>query len=377
MTNNQPSAIVVGAGIVGLATARALSLKGFKVTIIERTEQAVGASIRNFGMLWPIGQPDGLLYNRALRSKAIWKDIADSVGLWYDEVGSLHVAHHQDEWQVLQELYEDFKQNGRPVILLDKNKILETYSGVNGHGLIGGLYSGTEMIVDPRVAIATVAKYLEEYLDVQFVWGKAVTNVISGKVWMGNETLEADVVCICSGADFETLYPQQFQQLAITKCKLQMMRFATNTPNNRMGVSLCGGLSLIHYNSFKVAASLPQLKARYEAEMSDYLRWGIHVMVSQNDRGELTVGDSHEYGLTFDPFDKTFINGMVMHYLNEFAVTDDWQLIQSWHGIYPKMTNGDTNVFLQPDKDVYIINGLGGAGMTLSFGFAEECVNTI
>ncbi|MFX5991191.1 hypothetical protein ABTF02_18415, partial [Acinetobacter baumannii] len=66
-------------------------------------------------MLWPIGQPDGKLYDRALRSKSIWKDSADSIGLWYDEVGSLHLAHHQDEWQVLQELYESFKQNGRPV----------------------------------------------------------------------------------------------------------------------------------------------------------------------------------------------------------------------------------------------------------------------
>lgn len=376
MTNNQ-SAIVVGAGIVGLATARALSLKGFKVTIVERTQQAVGASIRNFGMLWPIGQPDGQLYNRALRSKAIWKDIADSVGLWYDEVGSLHVAHRQDEWQVLQELYDNFKQSGRPVSLLDKSTILEKYNGVNGNGLLGGLYSATETIVDPRVAIATVAKYLEEFLDVQFIWGKAVTNVATGKVWMTDETLQADVVCICSGADFETLYPQKFQQLAITKCKLQMMRFATDAPSNKIGVSLCGGLSLIHYNSFKVAASLQQLKDRYEAEMSDYLKWGIHVMVSQNDRGELTVGDSHEYGLTFDPFDKTFINTMVMDYLKQFAVTDNWQLIQSWHGIYPKMTNGDTDVFLQPDTDVYIINGLGGAGMTLSFGFAEECVNSI
>jgi glycine/D-amino acid oxidase-like deaminating enzyme len=55
----------------------------------------------------------------------------------------------------------------------------------------------------------------------------------------------------------------------------------------------------------------------------------------------------------------------------------DWQLIQSWHGIYPKMTNGESDVFLQPNQGVFIINGLGGAGMTLSFGFAEECVGTI
>jgi len=108
--------------------------------------------------------------------------------------------------------------------------------------------------------------------------------------------------------------------------------------------------------------------------MSDYLKWGIHVMVSQNDKLELTVGDSHEYGLTFDPFDKVFINELVLKYLKQFAVTDDWKLIQSWHGIYPKMTDGATDVFLQPDPGVYILNGMGGAGMTLSFGFAEECV---
>ena len=115
---SQQTAIVVGAGIVGLATARALSLKGYQVTVIERNLKAVGASVRNFGMVWPIGQPDGILYDRAIRSKQIWKEIADSIGLWYDEVGSLHLAYHDDEWEVLQELHASFSQNGRPVKLM-------------------------------------------------------------------------------------------------------------------------------------------------------------------------------------------------------------------------------------------------------------------
>ena len=73
------TAIVVGAGIVGLATARALALKGCNVTVIEKSTKAEGASVRNFGMLWPVGQPDGVLYNRAIRSKNIWKEMMPTI----------------------------------------------------------------------------------------------------------------------------------------------------------------------------------------------------------------------------------------------------------------------------------------------------------
>jgi FAD dependent oxidoreductase TIGR03364 len=369
-------AIVVGAGIVGLATARALALKEYSVTVIERTNKAVGASIRNFGMLWPIGQPDGKLYQRAIRSRNIWKEIAEKSGIWYEEAGSLHLAHHADEWQVLQELQEKFSSSGRPVQLLDKDTIDDKFNYVNTNGLLGGLYSDTEMIIDPREGIAKVPVYLNELHKVQFIWGKTVTIVDPGIVWVEGEMLHADIICVCSGADFETLFPAEFAALEITKCKLQMMRFAEPT-GNRINTSLCGGLSLMHYNSFKAAPSLEKLKKRYENEMKQYLDYGIHVMVSQNGSGEFTVGDSHEYANTFDPFDKAFINEMIMDYLKTFAICNNWQLVQSWHGIYPKMINGDTDVFLNPLPGVYIINGLGGAGMTMSFGFAEECINSI
>ena len=35
---NNKSAIVVGAGILGLATARALAQKGYQVTVIEKSQ---------------------------------------------------------------------------------------------------------------------------------------------------------------------------------------------------------------------------------------------------------------------------------------------------------------------------------------------------
>ena len=100
-------------------------------------------------------------------------------------------------------------------------------------------------------------------------------------------------------------------------------------------------------------------------------------MVSQNDDGELIVGDTHEYGLTFDPFDRAHLNKYVLDYLATFMHISDWKLTQTWNGIYPKMTDGKTEVFLNPLKDVYAINGVGGAGMTLSFGLAEELIQSI
>ena len=371
------SAIVVGAGIVGLATARALSLKGYKVKVIERSERAVGASIRNFGMLWPIGQPDGELYERAIRSKMIWKEIADSIGLWYDECGSLHVANNPDEWLVLQELEAAFSGSKRPVQLLTKQVIENRFNGLQTQKLIGGLYSPTETIVDPRVAVGAVAGYLAEYLGVDFIWGKNISEVAPGKVVCGKEIFPADLVVICSGADFEVLYPEVFASLSITKCKLQMMRFQPSAMAPRVGTSVCGGLSLIHYHSFKAAASLEALRKRYEATLPEYLKWGIHVMISQNEIAVLTVGDSHEYGGTFDPFDKSFINQFILDYLKEFMQCENWQLGQSWNGTYPKMTDGKTEIFLEVEPGVYILNGVGGAGMTLSFGLAEEKIDTL
>lgn len=152
-----------------------------------------------------------------------------------------------------------------------------------------------------------------------------------------------------------------------------MMRMAAQPNNEGIGPALCGGLSLVHYRSF-AAADLSSLKKFFEKEYPEYLKWGIHVMVAQNEAGELTVGDSHEYGMTHDPFDKHFINQMILDYLKKFARFKDEAILETWNGIYPKLINGESELILQPEEGVTIINCLSGAGMTLSFGLCEEVI---
>lgn len=370
------SAIVIGAGIVGLAMARALSAKGYRVRVFERSSRAVGASIRNFGMVWPVGQ-SGHLYERALRSREIWKEAGSTGAFWHEQAGSLHLAYHEDEWQVLQELYESFRKV-RPVQLLTPSQVSNMSEAVVENGLLGGLHSSDELIVDPREAIASLPGWLTEKFEVEFSWNKCVSYISDNKVYVGNdEEHEADLIAVCSGADFETLYPEAFSKYPLTRCKLQMMRFRSQPDAWRIGPALCGGLSLIHYKSFMAAASLPELKERYQREMPAYLHWGIHVMVSQNGYGELTVGDSHEYGSVHDPFDREFINRMIIDYLKTFARFKDWTISETWNGIYPKLTDGQADLSFSPEPGVIVVNGLGGAGMTLSFGLAEAITSDL
>ncbi len=369
-------ASIIGAGIVGLAMARALAIRGYKVTVFERGEKAVGASIRNFGMIWPIGQPKGALLERAMLSRSIWKEICTEAKIWHSETGSLHVVNHEDEMQVIEEFY-GINYNDRRCSVLSAAQTLKESPAVNPTNLKGSLWSESEMIVDPREAIATLPNYLNQKYGVAFHFNTAISHISYPNVYSGKQAWQADEIYVCSGADFETLYPEIFAAAPLTKTKLQMMRTSVYDKEWNIGPSLCGGLTLIHYAAFSQLTSLAALRTRYEADYADYLKWGIHVLVSQNGLGEVTLGDSHEYGLTFDPFDKAFINDKVLAYLNTFAQFPHLNIAQTWHGIYPKLKNGGTEYLHQPESGITIINGLGGAGMTLSFGLCEEwCRNT-
>lgn len=364
---------VVGGGIVGLAFAYAHARRGRKVVLFERTDFAIGASVRNFGLLWPIGQAFGPAHDRALLSREIWVDVIEKTKLWSNETGSLHLAYHQDELTVLKEYLELAGLDNPGRQLLSASVTLKFSPAVKREGLLGSVVSQTEINIDPRQAVRTIPEFLRETHGVETVFGAQVQSVSLPKIVTTQGTWEIDEVVICSGSDFLTLYPEVFRDSGMTVCKLQMMRTASQKGWN-LGPSLCAGLTLGHYDCFKKCASLKPLLERYKQEMPFYVEHGIHVLLSQTALGELTIGDSHHYGSTLEPFDRADVNDAIMAYLKTFAQAPSFEIAERWNGAYAKLP-GRTEFVTSPAPGVTIATGLGGAGMTLSFGLAEEVVS--
>ena len=103
----------------------------------------------------------------------------------------------------------------------------------------------------------------------------------------------------------------------------------------------------------------------------EFDRWGIHALVSQTADGALTLGDSHEYGLHVDIFNKQEIDDRILSYTKHFLRAPDLTIAERWYGVYAKHPEKPL-VVMSPADGVRIVTSPGGSGMTLSFGVAEQ-----
>src|SRR5262249_5680570 len=227
-------------------------------------ERAQGASIRNFGMIWPIGQPAVERLQLALRSRDIWKGVIDEAGLEVASAGSLHLAYQDDESAVIQEFAESSARHRYSCLWWSQDQVLERCRGVRKEGLIGGLWSDTELVVDPRAVVGSLPRFLSERYGVQIRMGSPVLSIELPFVHTAKETWEVERVVVCSGDDFHALYPGVFASSGMIKCKLQMMRTGPQPNGWRLGAALAGGLTLRFYPSFRICSSLPRFQRRIE-----------------------------------------------------------------------------------------------------------------
>ena len=155
-----------------------------------------------------------------------------------------------------------------------------------------------------------------------------------------------------------------------------MLRTVPQPDNWQLGPALAFGLSFTHYPTFQICPSLPALRERIAGETPELVKHGIHVMVSQTSQGELTLGDSHEYGLAVDIFDKSEIDRLILDYAAEYLRVPTLALSQTWHGVYAKHHEKPYAIHA-PHPRTRVVTVTSGIGMTMSFGLAEQVLQEI
>ena len=310
---------VVGAGIVGLAHAYTLAQRGRKVIVFERRPRPQGASVRNFGMLWPIGQPAGPLRELAMRSRAIWLDVLAKAGAWHEKVGSLHLAYADDEARVLGEFHDESRSTGFECELIAPSEALARSKYLRPDGLQLALWSPNETCVDPRATSAALVEMLRDR-D-----GRDLRDADAGHGMRRRRESppvpgpgKPNACGSAPATSVQALFPRQLEALGLVRCKLQMMRTqplgdsAGTHAGGRTDVAALCGLSQVSVASGAAAAVGNRVS---RAPALRHSRHGCRRM----GLGELTIGDSHEYGDDITPFDNVIDRPADPRVLEEFS----------------------------------------------------------
>lgn len=362
---------IVGGGILGIANAWAAAKRGLRVTLFERSLQAKGASVRNFGAIWPIGQPAGPLYEIAMESRTLWIEAAQEADCWLNPCGSLHLAFRDEERAVIQEFLNSPFGRESGAQWISSAETMKRSPASRNDGLLGALDSPNELAVDPRQMTVRLPRWLQDRRQVEICYGAPVVRVTANELYVATgRRHRADRIVVCGGHETRQLYPDWFAQQQLYECKLQMMRTAPQPKGWRIGPHLAGGLTLQHYPPFRDCPSLPSLRRRIAEETPELNNYGIHVLASQNERGEVILGDSHEYGDHAVPFDSPEIDRLILREIGRLIDLPDWTIAERWHGIYVK--HAELTLLHEMVDGVSVLLAPGGAGMTLSLGIAER-----
>lgn len=362
--------VVVGGGIVGLASAYAAVKKGLSVAVVERQSQNKDASVRNFGFVTVSGQRRGEHWQRAMHSRNVWAEVAPKAGIQVEHRG-LHMLMQRPEAVDVAEAFLKTEM-GKDCRLLTPSEINEVVPYLKkGEGV---LYSPHELRVESNTAIAKLAHWLEQVQGVDFYNQTTVTSVDLPEVHTSRGVLKTEHCVVCPGADFTSLYPDVLATTKAKMCTLNMMRVMPKQAF-KLNAAVMSDLSFARYDGFAQLPEAEPLKNLLDDIQSVERQAGVHLIVVQSADGSLIIGDSHDYSDRELPFRDTRIDDLIINEFHRVMGVGEIDITQHWLGVYP---SANEVVFkTSPEKGVVIGSVTGGTGASTGFAFGEELIDLV
>lgn len=206
---SQPSgrAIVVGAGIVGAACARALARDGWAVAVLD--EKPIGSGATAAGMGHVVAMDDSEAQFALCRySRDLWDALAPDLpaSAEFTRAGTLWVATDDEEMAEAERKAQFFAERGVEAEAVDPDQLRVLEPNLRS-GLAGGLHIPGDSVIYPPTASA----YLIDRAiaaGARFELGPPVCALTGSTVERADgSTLEADLVVLAAGAGAARLAP--------------------------------------------------------------------------------------------------------------------------------------------------------------------------
>lgn len=364
--------LVVGAGIVGLAHAADAHARGLRVTVVDRDERAVGASLRNFGHICTTAQ-DGVALDYARAARERWIALGAKAGFEVKTCGTVVVARSAAERAALVE-FAGARDQGE-VELLDRAGVLDLCPPAGGD-VLGGAFLPLDLRVSPIDAVPALAAWLESE-GVTFRWGTHV-NAISpgspGVVHTSRGDLTASYVVHAVNHDVDRLFPDIAAASGVRRCRLQM--FEVEAPGGvRIEPGVLTGTGILRYGGLAAQPSAAAVRAELERDHPELLEIGLNLMLTQRPDGAIVLGDSHHYDRTLQPFDDEDVADLV---LREGArlLGSPLRVRRRWRGVYAHSPSTDYLV-AAPHPGLRVVAVTSGIGMTTALGLAPAVLDAL
>lgn len=358
--------VVVGGGVLGTMHALFAQRRGFQVVQLEREAEARGASVRNFGLIWVSGRRAGPELGLALRARALWEQIAaDAPGIGFRPDGSLTIARDDAELHVLKEAAALPDADLRGFELLDPLSVREVNPALRGESA-GGLLCRLDGIVEPRLALSVLRRYVAELGGYEWLPGREAVEVAPHGVRdHTGEWHHGDLVVLCTGAAF-TGVAGRSGALPLRRVRLQMMQ--TKRFGERLTTALADGDSLRYYPAYAVPG-----RSQLAPQSPAAARNRVQLLLVQRADGSLTIGDTHEYD---EPFAFDVDEDAYQHLIARASAilgAPVPPVQRRWAGVYSEVAESQALYHRsEVAPGVVLVTGPGGRGMTCSPAIAEE-----
>lgn len=262
--------IVIGAGVLGTFHAYHAARAGQRVLLIEKDSYPVGATVRNFGQVVPSGLA-GRWFDYGRRSLEIYRDLQAQTDLTVRANGTVYVASDADEWTLANELHDRYVGMGYASELLSRAQCLDKYPALQPDYVVGGLFFGQELSVEPEQMIGRLIDFVQHKHGVDYRPGSAVVDVqrsaaqsnYGGAIvtLASRQRFAAGRVLICSGHEVRLLFPDVLADAGLVVSKLQML-LTEPMPDVALPGNILTGLTIRRYEAFAECPSYAAVTAR-------------------------------------------------------------------------------------------------------------------